>query len=173
MARASQGGRMAHDRSHAAGVPDETGRAAGSPWSWPQFLVAISLFPVSFLVWKVGPDSIFDPHPNPMLRFASDSLPRSCSGRESESRPHLPGFGRESMANNAPSPSLRSPRPDFSNGITTLQRRLRLVVSPCGDRSQNCPDDQADNRKKPAPITLPKFAKASESESVRCSIRWV
>jgi hypothetical protein len=57
------------------GVPDDAWGAAGRPWSWPQFLMAISLFPVSFLVWLVGFDSAFDPHPNPIRRLCLGLAP--------------------------------------------------------------------------------------------------
>jgi hypothetical protein len=37
-----------------------------SRWSWPQFLVAISLFPVNVLLWACALTWIFDPRPNPI-----------------------------------------------------------------------------------------------------------
>ena len=62
------------------GVPDDTWRAGGRAWSWPQFLVAISLFPVSFLVWLVGLDSIFESHPNPIHRLCLGLAPAIAFG---------------------------------------------------------------------------------------------
>ena len=61
-------------------VPDETWRAADRPWSWPQFLAAISLFPVSYCVWLVGMDSVLDPHPNPMHRLCLGLAPAIVFG---------------------------------------------------------------------------------------------
>jgi hypothetical protein len=34
------------------------------PWSWIQFVVALSMFPVSFLMWLVGMDAAFRPAHN-------------------------------------------------------------------------------------------------------------
>jgi hypothetical protein len=44
-----------------------------SRWSWPQFLVAISLFPINVLLWACAITWIFDPHPNP-IRPLCDGL---------------------------------------------------------------------------------------------------
>jgi hypothetical protein len=71
---------MAHDRSHAARCVRRDVAAAGRPWSWPQFLVAISLFPVSYWVWLVGMDSVFAPYPNPMLRLCLGLAPAIAFG---------------------------------------------------------------------------------------------
>src|SRR4051794_1388613 len=36
------------------------------PWSWPQFAIALGLFPLSFLLWIVGMDAAFSPQRRPL-----------------------------------------------------------------------------------------------------------
>jgi hypothetical protein len=39
----------------------------GRPWSWSQFAMAIGLLPVSLLMWAIGLESVFAPHPDRVL----------------------------------------------------------------------------------------------------------
>jgi hypothetical protein len=34
------------------------------PWSWTQFAIAAGMLPVSLLMWAIGLESAFDPHPD-------------------------------------------------------------------------------------------------------------
>jgi hypothetical protein len=36
------------------------------PWSWTQFGIAVSLFPVSFVLWLVGLGDVFRPQHHPI-----------------------------------------------------------------------------------------------------------